>query len=89
MSNDQYLDDGMERLEIGQSQVQVPRDFNITPNVELKLRKQFNNPEFIERTPGRGHSRTPTNEDRYLSITASDNKSATASGSLVMRPQAK
>lgn len=48
MSNDQHLDDGMERLEIGQSQVQVPRDINITPNVEFKLRKQFNNPEFIE-----------------------------------------
>ncbi|GBM10609.1 hypothetical protein AVEN_21929-1 [Araneus ventricosus] len=46
MSNHQRLDDGMRwrivgRLEGGQSQVQICREFNLTPSVVCNLWKQF------------------------------------------------
>ncbi|GBN69148.1 hypothetical protein AVEN_128501-1 [Araneus ventricosus] len=57
MSNHQRLDDGMRwrivwRLEAGQSQVQICREFNLTPSVVCNLWKQFQDTGSIERKPG-------------------------------------
>lgn len=50
----QFLDDGMRWriagiLEAGQSQVQIPRDFNVMPSVLFYLWKQFKNAAVIEK----------------------------------------
>ncbi|GBN58365.1 Transposable element Tc1 transposase [Araneus ventricosus] len=85
MSNYQRLDDGMRwrivgRLEAGQSQVQICREFNSTPSVVCNLWKQFQDTGSIERKPGQGRPRATTStEDRYLSIIARRNRGATAS----------
>ncbi|GBM84655.1 hypothetical protein AVEN_136685-1 [Araneus ventricosus] len=85
MSNHQRLDDGMRwrivgRLEAGQSQVQICREFNLTPSVLCNLWKQFQDTGSIERKPGQGRPRANTaTEDRYLSIIARRNRGATAS----------
>ncbi|GBM04249.1 hypothetical protein AVEN_41057-1 [Araneus ventricosus] len=83
MSNHQRLDDGMRwrivgRLEAGQSQVQICREFNLTPSVVCNLWKQCQDTGSIERKPGQGRPRA-TKEDRYLSIIARRNRGATAS----------
>ncbi|GBM48120.1 hypothetical protein AVEN_116836-1 [Araneus ventricosus] len=85
MSNHQRLDDGMRwrivgRLETGQSQVQICREFNLTPSIVCNLRKQFQDTGSIERKPGQGRPRATTaTEDRYLSIISKRNRGATAS----------
>ncbi|GBN24449.1 hypothetical protein AVEN_124401-1 [Araneus ventricosus] len=85
MSNLQRLDDGMrwrivERLEASQSQVQICREFNLTPSVVCNLWKRFQDTGSIERKPGQGRPRATTaTEDRYLSIIARRNRGATAS----------
>ncbi|GBM14259.1 hypothetical protein AVEN_167339-1 [Araneus ventricosus] len=85
MSNHLRLDDGMRwrivgRLEAGQSQVQICREFNLTPSVVRNLWKQFQDTGSIERKPGQGRPRATTaTEDRYLSIIARRNRGATAS----------
>ncbi|GBN76633.1 hypothetical protein AVEN_218485-1 [Araneus ventricosus] len=85
MSNHQRLNGGMrwrivERLEAGQSQVQVCRGFNLTPSVVCNLWKQFQDTGSIERKPRQGRPRATTaTEDCYLSIIASRNRGATAS----------
>lgn len=67
-------------LETGQFQVQIPRDFNVTPSVMSNLWEHFKGTESIERKPGQGHPRSlKANKDRYLPITARDNKSAITS----------
>ncbi|GBM71183.1 hypothetical protein AVEN_113176-1 [Araneus ventricosus] len=69
-----------KRLEAGQSQVQIRRDFNLTPSVVCNLRKQFQDTGSIERKPGQGRPRATTaTEDCYLSIIARRNRGATAS----------
>ncbi|GBL82680.1 Transcription factor Sox-6 [Araneus ventricosus] len=85
MSNHQRLDDGMRwrivgRLEASQSQVQICREFNLTPSVVCNLWKQFQDTGSIERKPGQGRPRATTaTEDRYLSIIERRNRGATAS----------
>ncbi|GBN24071.1 hypothetical protein AVEN_27891-1 [Araneus ventricosus] len=85
MSNHQRLDDGMrwrivERLDAGQSQVQICREFNLTPSVVCNLWKQFQDTGSIERKPGQSRPRdTMAIEDRYLSIIARHNRVDTAS----------
>ncbi|GBL73065.1 hypothetical protein AVEN_128223-1 [Araneus ventricosus] len=85
MSNHQRLDDGMRwrmvgRLEAGQSQVEICREFNLTPSAVCNLWKQFQDTGSIERKPGQGRPRATTaTEDRYLSIIARRNRGATAS----------
>ncbi|GBL92896.1 hypothetical protein AVEN_54558-1 [Araneus ventricosus] len=85
MSNHQRLDNGMRwrivrRLEAGQSQVQICREFNLTSSVVCNLWKQFQDTGSIERKPGQGRPRATTaTEDRYLSIIARCNRGATAS----------
>ncbi|GBL75045.1 hypothetical protein AVEN_243833-1 [Araneus ventricosus] len=85
MSNHQRLDDGMRwrivgRLEAGQSQVQICREFNLTPSVVCNLWKQLQDTGSIERKPGQGRPRATTaTEDRYLSIIARRNRGATTS----------
>ncbi|GBM12593.1 hypothetical protein AVEN_146776-1 [Araneus ventricosus] len=85
MSNHQRLDDGIrwrivERLEAGQSQVQICREFNLTPSVVRNLWKQFQDTGSIDRKPGQGRPRATTaTEDRYLSIIAKRNRGVTAS----------
>ncbi|GBN82613.1 hypothetical protein AVEN_122096-1 [Araneus ventricosus] len=74
MSNHQRLDDGIRwrivgRQEAGQSEVQICREFNLTPSVVCNLWKQFQDTGSIERKPGQGRPRATTGtEDRYLSI---------------------
>ncbi|KFM75524.1 hypothetical protein X975_13998, partial [Stegodyphus mimosarum] len=65
MSNHQSLNDGMRwrivgRLEAGQSQVQICREFNLTHSVMCNLWKRFQNTGSIERKPGQGLSRVVT-----------------------------
>ncbi|GBL87031.1 Transposable element Tcb2 transposase [Araneus ventricosus] len=85
MSNHQRLDDGLRwrivgRLEAGQSQVQICREFNLTPSAVCNLCKQFQDTGSIERKPGKSRPRATTaTEDRYLSIIARRNRGATAS----------
>ncbi|GBL80570.1 Transposable element Tcb2 transposase [Araneus ventricosus] len=85
MSNHQRLDDGMRwrivgRLEAGQSQVQICREFNLTPSVVCNLWKQFQDTGSIERKPRQGRPRATTStDDRYSSIIARCNRGATAS----------
>ncbi|GBM82475.1 hypothetical protein AVEN_227008-1 [Araneus ventricosus] len=85
MSNNQCLDDGMRwqivgRLEAGQSQVQICREFTLTPSVVCNLWKQFQDTGSIERKPSQGRPRpTSATEDRYLSIIARRNRGATSS----------
>ncbi|GBM59725.1 hypothetical protein AVEN_40648-1 [Araneus ventricosus] len=85
MSNHQRLDDGLRwrivgRLEASQSQVQICREFNLTPSVVCNLWKQFQDTGSIERKPGQGRPRATTaTEDRDLSIIARRNRGATAS----------
>ncbi|GBM53286.1 hypothetical protein AVEN_52311-1 [Araneus ventricosus] len=85
MSNHQRLDDGMRwrivgKLEAGQSQVQICREFNLTPSVVCNLWKQFQDTGSIERKPGQGRPRaTMVTENRYLSVIARRNRGATAS----------
>ncbi|GBO25667.1 Transposable element Tcb2 transposase [Araneus ventricosus] len=85
MSNLQRLDDGMRwrivgRLESGQSQIQICREFNLTPSVMCNLWKQFQDTGSIERKPGQGRPRATTaTEDRYLSIIERRNRDAAAS----------
>ncbi|GBM14601.1 Transposable element Tcb2 transposase [Araneus ventricosus] len=85
MSNHQRLDDGMRwrivgRLEAGQYQFQICREFNLTPSVVCNLWKQFQDSGFIKRKLGKGRPKAPTaTEDRYLSIIARRNRGATAS----------
>ncbi|GBL72074.1 hypothetical protein AVEN_115086-1 [Araneus ventricosus] len=68
------------RLEAGQSQVQICREFNLTPSVVCNLGKQFQDTGSIDRKPRQGHPRATTaTEDRYLSIIARRNRGATAS----------
>ncbi|GBO26509.1 hypothetical protein AVEN_53650-1 [Araneus ventricosus] len=85
MNNHQRLDDGMSwrivgRLEAGQSQVQICREFNLTPSVVYDLWKQFQDTGSIERKPGQGRPRaTKATEKRYLAIIARRNRGAKAS----------
>ncbi|GBN53459.1 hypothetical protein AVEN_38563-1 [Araneus ventricosus] len=85
MSNQQHLDDGMRwrilgRLEVGQSEVQICREFNLTPSVVCNLWKQFQDIGPIERKTGQGRPRATTaTEDRYLSIIERRNRGATTS----------
>ncbi|GBM11100.1 hypothetical protein AVEN_242986-1 [Araneus ventricosus] len=85
MSNHQHLGDGMRcqivgRLEADQSQVQICREFNLTPSVVCNLWKQFQDTGSIERKPRQGRPiATMATEDRYLSIIARRNRGATAS----------
>ncbi|GBO21646.1 hypothetical protein AVEN_201798-1 [Araneus ventricosus] len=85
MSNHQRLEGGMRwlivgRLEAGQSQVQICRNFNLTPSVVCKLWKQFQDTGSIERKPGEGCPKaTMAKEDHYLSIIASRNRDAATS----------
>ncbi|GBM60679.1 hypothetical protein AVEN_62629-1 [Araneus ventricosus] len=56
MSDHQRLDDEMRwrivgRLEAGQSQIQICREFNLTPNVVCNLWKQFQNTGSIDKKP--------------------------------------
>ncbi|GBN89465.1 hypothetical protein AVEN_258463-1 [Araneus ventricosus] len=80
MSNHQCLDDGMRwrivgRLEAGQSQVQICREFNLMPSVVRNSWKQFQDTRSIERKPGQGRPRATTaTEDSYLSIIARRNR---------------
>ncbi|GFV51836.1 HTH_Tnp_Tc3_2 domain-containing protein [Trichonephila clavipes] len=70
----------VRRLEAGQCQVQICREFNLTPSVVCNLWKQFQDTEFFKRKPGLGQPRAMTaREDRHLSITARCNREATAS----------
>lgn len=70
----------MGRLEAGQSQVQICREFNLTASVVCNLWKQFQDTGSIERKPGQGRPRATTaREDRHLSIIARRNRGATAS----------
>ncbi|GBO43812.1 hypothetical protein AVEN_192354-1 [Araneus ventricosus] len=84
MSNHQRSDDGMRwrivgRLKAGQSQVQICREFNLTPSVVCNLWKQFQDTGSIERKPGQGPRANTATVDRYLSIIERRNRSATAS----------
>ncbi|GBM62216.1 Transposable element Tcb2 transposase [Araneus ventricosus] len=85
MTNHQRLDDLMRwrivgRLEAGQSQVEIRREFNLTPSVVCNLWKHFQDTGSIERKPGQGRPRaTKATEDRYLSFIARRNRGATAS----------
>ncbi|GBN94639.1 hypothetical protein AVEN_222604-1 [Araneus ventricosus] len=87
MSNHQRLYDGMRwRIvgggapEPGQSQVQIFREFNLTPSVVCKLWKQFHYTGYIERKPEQGRPKATTDtEDRYLFIIARRKRGATAS----------
>ncbi|GFW08278.1 uncharacterized protein TNCV_1655931 [Trichonephila clavipes] len=79
MSNCQRLDDGMKwpivwRLEAGQCQVQICREFKLTPIFVCNLWKWFQDTGSIGRKPGQGHPRATTaREDRHLSIIARRN----------------
>lgn len=85
MSHHQRLGDGMRwrivgRLEAGQSQSQICREFNLTPSVVCNLWKQFQDTGSVERKPGQGRPRATTaREDRQLSLLARRNRGATAS----------
>lgn len=85
MSHHQRLDDGMRwrivgRLEAGQSQVQICREFNLTPSVVCNLWKQFQDTGSIKRKPGQGRPRATTaRDDRYLAVLARRHRGATAS----------
>ncbi|GFV66097.1 HTH_Tnp_Tc3_2 domain-containing protein [Trichonephila clavipes] len=85
MSNHQRLDDGRRwpivgRLEAGQCQGQIYREFNLTPSVVCNLGKQFQDIRSLEGKPEQGHPRaTTTREDQYLSIVARRNRGVTAS----------
>ncbi|GBO44154.1 hypothetical protein AVEN_239552-1 [Araneus ventricosus] len=85
MSSHQRLDDGMRwrivgRPEAGLYQVQICREFNLTPSVVCNLPKQFQDTGSIERKPRKGPPRaTTTTEDHYLSIIARRNRGARAS----------
>ncbi|GBN10984.1 hypothetical protein AVEN_13648-1 [Araneus ventricosus] len=85
MSNHQRLDDGMRwrivgRLEAGQSQVYICREFNLTPSVVRNLWKQSRIPDPSRERLGQGRPRATTaTEDRYMSIIARRNRGATAS----------
>lgn len=66
------------RRDTGQSQLQIPRDFIVTPSVVSNLWKQFSKNESPERN-GQYRQRAMTaNEDPYLSITEKGSKSARA-----------
>ncbi|GBO11641.1 Transposable element Tc1 transposase [Araneus ventricosus] len=68
------------RLEASQSQVQICREFNLTPSVVCNLWKQFQDTRSIKRKPGQGHPKATTaTEDCYSSIIARCNRGATAS----------
>ncbi|KFM63210.1 ATP synthase subunit beta, mitochondrial, partial [Stegodyphus mimosarum] len=68
------------RLEASQSQVQICREFNLTPSVVCNLWKQFQNTESIERKPGQGRPRATTaRKDLYLFILMRRKRGATAS----------
>ncbi|GFX46275.1 uncharacterized protein TNCV_1372171 [Trichonephila clavipes] len=79
------------RLEAGQCQVQICRDFTLVPCVVCNQWKQFQGTGSIKRKYGQGHSRATTaREDPHLSIIARCNRGTTASQlSLVtcMQPQ--
>ncbi|GBL95208.1 hypothetical protein AVEN_253535-1 [Araneus ventricosus] len=80
MSNHQRLDDGMRwrivgRLEAGQSQVRICREFNLTPSITCNLWKQFQDTGSIKKKPWQGRPRATTaTEDRHLSIIARRNR---------------
>ncbi|GFV21562.1 HTH_Tnp_Tc3_2 domain-containing protein [Trichonephila clavipes] len=70
----------MERLEAGQCQIQIHREFNLTPSFECNLWKQFQDTGAIERKPGQGRPRaTMAREDRHFLIIARSNRGTTAS----------
>ncbi|GFW68223.1 uncharacterized protein TNCV_1881031 [Trichonephila clavipes] len=87
MSNHQRLDDGMMwrivgRLETGERecQVQICREFNLTPSFERNLWKQFQDTGSIERKHVQGRPRAMmAREDPHLSNIARRNRGATAS----------
>ncbi|GFU58228.1 uncharacterized protein TNCV_2886171 [Trichonephila clavipes] len=68
------LDDRMKwrivgRLESGQCQVQICREFILTPSFVCNLWKQFQDTRSIERKPGQGRPRATTaRKDHHLSI---------------------
>ncbi|XP_071041819.1 uncharacterized protein [Parasteatoda tepidariorum] len=84
MSEHHRLDEGMrwrivDRLEEGQSQAQIARELDITPNVISNLWSQFKTSRTVCRRPGQGHPRATTaNEDRYLFLSAKRQRTATA-----------
>ncbi|GFW65602.1 HTH_Tnp_Tc3_2 domain-containing protein [Trichonephila clavipes] len=70
----------MGRLEAGQCQVQIRREFNLTPSEVCNLWKQLQNTGYIERKPEHGRPRATTaREDPHLSIIARRNRRAAAS----------
>ncbi|GFY07271.1 transposable element Tcb2 transposase [Trichonephila clavipes] len=84
MSNHQHLDNEMRwqivgRLEAGQCQVKISKEFSLTPSVVCNLWKQFQDAGYIERKPGQGRPRATTSrEDCHLSIIARCRRGATA-----------
>jgi transposase-like protein len=67
------------RLEAGQSQAQVAREFSATPSVVSSLWSQFQNSGTVSRRTGQGRPRaTMPNEDQYLVLTAKRHRTSTA-----------
>ena len=70
----------MGRLEVGHSQSQIGREFNLTSSVVCNLWKHFHDTGSVERKPGQGRPRATTaREDRHLSLLVRRNRGATAS----------
>ncbi|GFX18083.1 HTH_Tnp_Tc3_2 domain-containing protein [Trichonephila clavipes] len=66
------------KLEAGECQVQICREFNLMPSVMCYLWKQFQDTGSIEKKPGQGRLRaSAAREDRHLSIIARRNRGAT------------
>ncbi|GFS81844.1 uncharacterized protein TNCV_1544721 [Trichonephila clavipes] len=82
MSDYQRLDDGIRwqivgRLETGQCEVQICREFNLTPSIVCNLWKQLQDIGLLERKHRQVRLRatTPTSiEDQHLSIIARHNR---------------
>ncbi|UYV76586.1 K02A2.6-like, partial [Cordylochernes scorpioides] len=69
----------VERMEAGQSQVEVAKWLNVNKSVVSKIWKQFIETGTIKRKEGSGRKRkTATSEDRYLVVTAKRHREMTA-----------
>ncbi|GFV46966.1 HTH_Tnp_Tc3_2 domain-containing protein [Trichonephila clavipes] len=63
----------VNKLETGETEIRICREFNFTPRVVFNLTKQFQNTAF--KKPRQGLSRaTTTREDSHLSIIARHNR---------------